>query len=76
MTKEQITAVLDRVRSWPAQRQEDAAALLQAMESQETEVYILSAEERADLRDAIAEMTDGDLASSAEVAEVFSRYRS
>ena len=75
MTKEQIAAVLDRVRSWPMHRQEDAAEILQAMESQEAEAYTLSAEERADLRDAIAEMTNGDLASDAEVAEVFARYR-
>jgi hypothetical protein len=32
MTKEQIKAVLDRVLTWPQQRQEDAAQLLLDME--------------------------------------------
>lgn len=69
MTKEQIAAVLDRVRSWPINRQEDAAELLQAMESQRADAYTLSSEERADLQDAVAEMTKCDLASDEDVAE-------
>jgi hypothetical protein len=63
MTKDQIDAVLDRVHSWPRERQEDAARVLLAMEAEGTELYALSAEERADLKDALAEVARGELAS-------------
>jgi len=33
MSKEQVKAVLDRVLTWPSERQEDAAKLLMLMES-------------------------------------------
>jgi hypothetical protein len=36
MTKEQVKAVLDRVLTWPLERQEDAARVLTAMEEQNT----------------------------------------
>jgi hypothetical protein len=32
MTKEQIKAVLDRVLTWPPERQRDAAEILESME--------------------------------------------
>ena len=72
MTKEQIERVLDRVRSWPASRQEDAAAVLLAMEAEDLGPYRLSEEERADIEAALAE---DEIASEAEVAKVFGRYR-
>ena len=36
MTREQVKEVLERVLSWPRERQEDAAAVLAAMEEQDT----------------------------------------
>jgi hypothetical protein len=75
MTKEQIERVLDRVRTWPASRQEDAAAVLLAMEAEDLGPYRLSEEERTDIETALAEIAEDDVASDAEVAEVFSRYR-
>ena len=72
MTKEQIESVLDRVRTWPASRQEDAAAVLLAMEAEDLGPYRLSDEERADIEAALAE---DDFATDAEVAEVFGRQR-
>jgi hypothetical protein len=72
MTKEQIESVLDRVRSWPTSRQEDAAAVLLAMEAEALGPYRLSEEERADIEAALLE---DDVASETEVAEVFNRYR-
>jgi hypothetical protein len=75
MTKEQIETVLDRVRTWPASRQEDATAILLAMEAEELEAYKLSEDERADIEAALAEIAEDDVASDAEVAEVFGRYR-
>jgi hypothetical protein len=38
MGKEQVKAVLDRVLTWPDERQEDAAKVLMLMESQDESV--------------------------------------
>ena len=45
MSKEQVKAVLDRVLTWPTQRQEDAAKVLLLMESQDESVYRLTDEQ-------------------------------
>jgi hypothetical protein len=45
MSKEQVKAVLDRVLTWPSERQEDAAKLLMVMESQDESVYRLTDEQ-------------------------------
>jgi hypothetical protein len=42
MSKEQVKAVLDRVLTWPSERQEEAAKLLMLMESQDESVYRLT----------------------------------
>ncbi len=75
MTKEQIEAVLDRVRAWPLSRQEDAARLLLAMEAEGVDPYRLSAAERADIEAALEEVERGEIASDEDVAAVFDRYR-
>jgi predicted transcriptional regulator len=75
MTKEQIDSVLERVRSWPVARQEDAAQLLLAMEAQGSKPYSLSEDERADIEAALEELARGEVATDAEVAAVFNRYR-
>ncbi len=75
MTKDRIDAVLDRVHSWPRERQEDAARVLLAMEAEGTGRYVLSSEERADLEAAIDEVARGELASDDEVEALFARHR-
>jgi hypothetical protein len=50
MTKEQITAVLDRIKTWPKNRQEDAARVLLEMEAQDRSAYQLTDEQLADVR--------------------------
>ncbi|HEX8664520.1 MAG TPA: hypothetical protein VF744_10870 [Beijerinckiaceae bacterium] len=75
MTREQIEAVLARVRTWPIERQEDAARMLMTMEKIGLEPYILSDEERADIDEALAEIERGEVASDEEVAAVFDRLR-
>jgi hypothetical protein len=39
MTKDQVKEVLDRVLTWPPERQGDAAQLLLALEAQEGDFY-------------------------------------
>lgn len=45
MSKEQVKAILDRVLSWPSERQEDAAKVLMLMEAQDESVYRLTDEQ-------------------------------
>ncbi len=75
MTREQLKAIQERVRSWPQARQEDAASLLLALEAQETEPYRLSAEECAQIDAALADVERGEVASEREVTELFLRYK-
>jgi hypothetical protein len=42
MTKEQVKAILDRVLTWPPDRQEDAARVLSDMEEQHASPYDLT----------------------------------
>ena len=71
MTKQEIEAVLDRVRTWPLERQEDAAMTLIRMEETGLNPYELSEEETADLD---AAERSGD-ASPEAVAAFFARFR-
>jgi predicted transcriptional regulator len=75
MTKKEIEAVLDRVRTWPIERQEDAVRTLLRMETQGTEVYVLSDDERADIEKSLESARRGEFATDEEVAAVFDRYR-
>lgn len=60
MTKDQIQAVLDRVLTWPEERQEDAARLLLAMEQEAAKPYQLDEEDAADLAAAEEEIRRGE----------------
>jgi len=75
MTKAEIDAVLDRVKTWPPERQEDAVRVLLQMEAQGTEVYVLSDDERAAIEEGMAQARRGEFASDEEVAALFDRYR-
>ena len=75
MTKDQIEEVLERVRTWPKERQEDAIELLLALEREGTQPYVLSEEEREDIERGLAEADRGEFATDEEVAAVFNRYR-
>jgi hypothetical protein len=55
MSKEQVKAVLDRVLTWPSERQEDAAKLLMLMESQDESVYRLTDEQVEEVRRRVAD---------------------
>ncbi|GMO15126.1 MULTISPECIES: hypothetical protein [unclassified Bradyrhizobium] len=50
MSKEQVKAVLERVLTWPPERQEDAAKMLMLMESQDESVYRLTDEQVEEVR--------------------------
>jgi hypothetical protein len=72
MSKEQVKAVLDRVLTWPSERQEDAAKLLMLMESQDESVYRLTDEQVEEVRRRVAD-PNRKLISLAEVRERITR---
>ncbi len=75
MSKEQVKAVLDRVLTWPSERQEDAAKLLMLMESQDESIYRLTDEQVDEVRRRMAD-PNRKLASVAEVRERIARLGS
>jgi hypothetical protein len=74
MTKEQIEAVLERVKTWPEDRQEDAVAVLLEMEAANEDVE-LTDEDWADLEEGLAEADRGELLSEEEMKAFFDKYR-
>jgi hypothetical protein len=50
MTKEQIKAALDRVLTWPAERQVEVAKMIASIEEQDASPYQLTDEQVAEVR--------------------------
>ena len=75
MTKERIEAIFERVKTWPPERQDDAAAMLLRMEEQNAAPYELTEEELADLEEAEKEAERGEFATDEEIKALFDRYR-
>ena len=75
MTKREVDAVLERVRSWPEAEQEEAALLLLALEERRKGVYELSEEEIADLDQADREIERWEFVPDEEMKALFDRYR-
>lgn len=69
-----LERALEAVATWPADRQDAAAEVLERMNDLAAAPYKLSAEERADLEQALAEARRGEFASDAEVTAMFARH--
>jgi hypothetical protein len=50
MTRDQVKEILDRVRSWPPDRQADLAHVVELMEEQDSSALRLSDDDLAELR--------------------------
>ena len=72
MTKEQITAVLDRVRSWPEERQVYAAEILMLLEAQSPEP--ISDEEWEAIQEGNAQAERGEFVSDEDMAAFYKRH--
>jgi hypothetical protein len=70
MTKEQLKKVLDRVLTWPPERQEDAAEILTSIEAQDRSPYRLTDEQAAEVRRRLADPNS----KTVPFEEVFERY--
>jgi hypothetical protein len=69
-----LEKALEAVRTWPSDRQDAAAEVLEHMNRLATAPYELSPEEREDLEEALAEARRGEFASDAEVAAMLARH--
>ena len=72
MTKEQVKEILDRVLTWPSERQADAARILAAMEAQDASPLRLTDEQAAEVRRQLADPNPKFLTLE-EVREHFAR---
>jgi predicted transcriptional regulator len=75
MTRQGLEILLERVSAWPEEAQDEFVKSVADIESKHLGVYRLSDEERDAVRRGLADMREGRLASDAEVAAVFNRYR-
>jgi hypothetical protein len=71
MTKDQVKEVLDRVLTWPRERQEDAAQMLIALEAREGELFHPSDDEWDAIEEGVAQAKRGDAVSADEIAALF-----
>jgi len=71
MTKEQVKAILERVLTWPPERQEEIARMLLAIEEQDNSPYRLSDEQADEVRRRMAEPRPETI----PFEDVFKRYR-
>lgn len=72
MTKEQVREILDRVLSWPPERQADLAELVTLMEAQDKSDVRLTDEQAAEVRRRLANAS----AQRMPADEIFQRLRS
>lgn len=62
MTQEQVKKILDRVSSWPPERQADLAHVAELMEQQDNSPLRLSEEQAAEVRRRLAEQAPDKMA--------------
>jgi hypothetical protein len=74
MTRDQVKEILDRVLSWPAERQADVARVVELMEEQDASRYHLTDEQVAEVKRRLAEPNPKFLTLE-EVRERFERRR-
>ena len=67
MTKKQIHAVLEKVRSWPEEDQEELAEIAREIEARRKGVYVMNDEERAAVREGLEQARRGEFVSEEEM---------
>ena len=71
MTRDQVKEILDRVLSWPPERQERAARVLAEMEAQDESRLSLTDEQVAEVKRRLADPNPRTIPAE----EVFRRFR-
>jgi len=73
MTKEQIDAVLESVRSWPLEDQEELIEYVREIEARRKGVYRVIEAEREGIERGIEAMRDGKFASDGRAAAILKK---
>jgi hypothetical protein len=75
MTRDQVKEILDRVLTWPPERQEDAARLLAEMEEQDASPYRLTDEQAEEVARRRADFSEGKerYATDEEIAALWKK---
>ena len=76
MTKEQINAVLESVRSWPEEDQEELIEYAHEIEARRSGVYCLSESEREGIERGLQAKREGKFASDERIAAILEKARS
>jgi predicted transcriptional regulator len=74
MTKEQISSVLNSVRSWPQEDQEELVELAREIEARRTGIYVMNDEERAAVREGLEQAMRGEFVSDDEMDAFWKKY--
>lgn len=75
MTKAQIAVLLERAEAWPQEAQEELVRSSIIIERKHAGIYRLDDGERADIRDGLAEIERGEVASLKDVQKTFDDLR-
>lgn len=68
MTRDQVKEVIERVLTWPQERQEDAAQMLLALEARQGELYHPDDDEWAAIEEGLVQAKRGEAVSADEIA--------
>ena len=72
---QQLTKLIERVKTWPAWRQHDVARMIEAMEESGTEVYRLSDEERLLVDEGLEQAKRGQFVPDEDMERFWNRHR-
>jgi hypothetical protein len=75
MTKEQIEAVFERIRTWPEDWQDDAVQAFLRLEQDYENPFELTEEEERELDEGLAEIERGELVPESEMEAFFAQFR-
>jgi hypothetical protein len=74
MTKAQIRAILDRVRSWPEERQAELAGIVLQIEAQDAELAAEDEATRAAISEGLAQAKQRKFAGDARVKATWRKF--
>jgi predicted transcriptional regulator len=74
MTKEQIDAVLENVRSWPDQDQEELIEIAREIEARRVGIYVMDDDERAAVQEGLDQAARGEFVSDEEMTALWKKY--
>jgi predicted transcriptional regulator len=70
-----LREMIERAETWPEEAQEEAVALLRAIEAEFSEPYELTDDDRRAIDQGLEDVRQGRFASDEEVSWLFARFR-